>query len=227
LNTPYTETNKTAAEKMADIIKANGKRILFFSVAVIVIIIFIGIFDAMLSRRNEKALVLAEEIEEVYNQWTTSAEADRDTVSEKLIPLLSSAFEDYSGTYAAMRAYYTKGLISAEEEKWSESIEAFEEVSNKFPETYLAPVALFNAASIADQSGDTEKALSLYEAVIDDFNETSADIPEILFNIGRLNEELGNADKALESYKEIVDNYNSSNWTNIAKSRIISINTNS
>ena len=88
-------------------------------------------------------------------------------------------------------------------------------------------MALFNAASIADQSGDTEKALALYESIMDKFDEVSTDIPETLFNIGRLNEELGNADNAVVSYQKILDDYNSSSWTNIAKSRIISINANS
>ena len=223
----HSATEKTTAEKIADVIKANSKIIILLSVAVLVLLVLIGVYDTIATNRNEKALVHAESIEDVYKQWLSSAEADRDAVSEELTGLIDTALADYEGTYAAMRANFTKGLISAEEEKWEDSIESFQTVAAEFPDTYLAPVALFNAASIADQSGDTEKALAIYESVIESFSGISTDIPETLFNIARLNEELGNAEDALASYQKIVDEYNSSSWTNIAKSRIISIKANS
>ena len=223
----HSATEKTTAEKIADVIKANSKLLILLAAAVFVLLVLIGVYDTISSNRNEKALIHAENIEDVYRQWINSAEADRESVSEELQTLIDTALEKYDGTYAAMRANYTKGLISAEEEKWEDSILAFQKVAEEFPKTYLAPAALFNAASIADQSGDPEKALALYESVISTFSNVSTDVPETLFNIARLNEELGNADDALENYQRIIDEYSSSSWTNIAKSRIISIKANS
>ena len=223
----HSETGKTRAEKVAEILKANSKKLIALSVTLLLVLVLIGFYETISSKKAEKALLHAEQIEDVYKQWITSAEADQDTVSEELSALIAEALSDFDGSYAALRAYYTKGLLNAEEEKWDDSIAAFLAVTEQFPSSYLAPVALFNAASIADQSGDTEKALSLYESIIEKFSDSSTDIPETLFNIGRLNEELGNADNAVVSYQRILDDYNSSSWTNIAKSRIISINANS
>ncbi len=223
----HSGTEKTRAEKVAEIIKANSRKLIALSAALLLVLLLVGVFETVSSKRAEKALLHAEQIEDVYKQWITSAEADRGAVSEELTALITEAISDFDGSYAALRAYYTKGLLNAEEQKWDDSIASFLAVAEKYPSSYLAPVALFNAASIADQSGDTEKALSLYESIIENFSDISADIPETLFNIGRLNEELGNADNAVVSYQKILDDYNSSSWTNIAKSRIISINTNS
>ena len=221
------ESALTSAEKIATIIKNNSKKIVIGSIVVVLVLVLVGVFDFYTKGQNEKALLHAEKIEETYSKWLNSAEADKDAVVEELENIIEEGLDVFSGTYAELRASYTKGLYLAKQEKWDDSIAAFKSVSENFPENYIAPVALFNAASVADQSGDSEQALKLYESVIDKFISVSADIPEALFNIGRLNEELGNAEQALASYQRILDEYSSSNWTNIAKSRIISINTNS
>ena len=223
----HIESVKTPAEKIAEIIRTNSKKIILFSFLVILVLIFIAVMDIVSSKKEEKALLQAEKIEEAYTQWQNSADADKQNVSENLLTLIEESQNRFEGTYAALRATYTKGLYLAEMEKWDESMEAFLSVSREFSDSYLAPVALFNAASISDQAGDKEKALSLFESINTQYATVSADIPEVLFNIGRLNEELGKADKALENYQRIIDEYSSSSWTNIAKSRIISININS
>lgn len=221
------DSEKTTAEKIAEAIKANSKKIILLSVIAVLALVLVGVYDAIATQRNEKALMVAEDIEDLFTQWTESAEADKAAVSGELQELIVSTLTEYKGTYAALRANYTRGLLSASEENWDESITAFLAITEEFPESYVASVAMFNAASIADQSGDTEKALSLYESIVEKYADSSADVPETLFNIGRLNEELGKAENALESYQKIVDDYSSSSWTNIAKSRIISINANS
>lgn len=223
----HSDSEKTTAEKIGEAIKLNSKKIIVLSVLVVLALVLVGVYDSISTHRNEKALMVAEDIEDLFSQWNESAEADKTAVSKELQELITSTLSDYDGTYAALRANYTKGLLFASEENWEESIAAFLSISEDFPESYVASASLFNAASIADQSGDTEQALSLYESIVDNFTGFSADIPETLFNIGRLNEELGKADNAVESYQKIVDEYSSSSWTNIAKSRIISIKANS
>ncbi|MBI9098294.1 MAG: hypothetical protein JEY91_07435 [Spirochaetaceae bacterium] len=41
--------------------------------------------------------------------------------------------------------------------------------------------------------------------------------------MGRINETLDKKEAALESYEDLVTSYSSSNWTNLAKTRIISL----
>ncbi|OQY33683.1 MAG: hypothetical protein B6241_07190 [Spirochaetaceae bacterium 4572_59] len=223
----HSDSEKTTAEKIGELIKANSKKIIVLSVLVVLTLVLVGVYDSISTHRNDKALMVAEDIEDLFNQWNESAEADKAAVSTELQELIESTLADYDGTYAALRANYTKGLLFSSEEKWEESMAAFLAITEEFPESYIASTSLFNAASIADQSGDTEQALSFYESIVEKFTTSSADIPETLFNIGRLNEELGKADSAVKSYQKIIDEYSSSSWTNIAKSRIISINANS
>ncbi len=223
----HNEAVQTPAEKIATFIKANTKKIIIGSIGVVLILVLIAIFDVFSAGKEEKALLQAEKIEETYSKWVNTAEADKTAVSEELEQEIAIGLRDFKGTYAEIRAYFTNGLYLAEMEKWEDSMNAFLYVSENFSDTYLAPVALFNAASIAEQSGDSAKALELYGQLIELFDTVSPDVPETLFNIGRLNEELGNAENAIAAYQRIVDDYSSSNWTNIAKSRIISINTNS
>ncbi len=223
----HNETSLTRAEKIANILKNNSKKLIVAAIAVVAILVLIGLYDFYTKGQKEKALLHAETIEETYSKWINSAEADKESVAAELESVLEEGVSEFSGSYAELRALYTRGLYLAQAENWDESIEAFISVSEKFSDSYLAPVALFNAASIADQAGNSEQSLGLYKSVLDKFGSVSADIPETLFNIGRLNEEMGNAEDAIASYQRILDDYSSSNWTNIAKSRIIALNTNS
>ena len=222
----HNESSLTTAEKIANILKNNSKKLVIVAIALVLILVLVGLYDFYSKGQKEKALLHAEKIEDTYNKWLNSAEADKASVASELEEVLDEGIENFSDTYASLRALYTKGLYLAQTEQWDDAIEAFITVSKDFSESYLAPVALFNAASIAEQAGNSEQSLELYESVITRFESVSADIPEALFNIGRLNEEIGNADEALAAYQQILDNYSSSNWTNIAKSRIIALNTN-
>ena len=44
-----------------------------------------------------------------------------------------------------------------------------------------------------------------------------------MFAIGRLNEKLGLMASAAEAYRELVDAYPASSWTNLARTRIITL----
>ena len=210
---------------MAEYLKGHRKHLIFLSVAVLVLLAGIGGVEFFSSKKIEKATLLAEDIVDVYGQWVNSADADKASVREELDGLMENAIQDYSGSYAEMRAYYTKGLLLAGEEKWSDSADSFLAVADKFTDSYLASAALFNAASLKDQAGDVDAAMALFQRILDEFADVSSDIPEVLFNMGRLYEEKGNGAGAVESYEKIVSDYSSSSWTNIAKSRIIAINT--
>jgi len=217
------ELESSRTEKVAVIISKNRKYLIMAAVAFVVILGVIGALEYMSRMKADKSVMAAEIIEEKLMDYMTAADDDKGALKEELTGLIDSAKSDFSGLYANLRALNAEAQILADEKDWDKAAEAFTAIADKFPKSYIAPVALLNASAMKEESGDQASALMLLERVVNDYKEISPDIPEALFNMGRLNEGLGDNDKAQEYYNRIGEEYSSSSWNNLAKSRIIAI----
>jgi predicted negative regulator of RcsB-dependent stress response len=217
------ETEMTGAEKTAILLKDNKKYFVMAGIAFMLVLAAIGVVEYMGSQKEEKSILMAEDIDSGLQDFMSAAEDDKAAEKEDLMVLIEKAKSDYSGLYAEMRALNTEALIFADEEKWSDAAAGFTAVADNFADSYLAPVALINASAMKEEEGDNSAASALLERVMAEYKDVSADIPEVLFNLGRLSESMSETQKALEYYDMINNDYSSSSWTNLAKSRIIAL----
>ena len=199
-----------------------SKIMIIISVLILIAIISIAVSGTFKSGKNEESALAIEKIQTEYSNLLDEKGADiTDEEISSIIASLDSVIEKYPSYYAEQRAVFMKGNIYFSRENFEKSAEAFKLYADTYPDTYLAPIALFNTGVCSEELGKSEDALKIYETVKEKYSDSYPDIPGILFSIGRLNEAAGNYEKASESYTEIVDNYRNSGWTNFARDRII------
>ncbi|MFA6507890.1 MAG: tetratricopeptide repeat protein, partial [Treponemataceae bacterium] len=125
--------------------------------------------------------------------------------------------------YAAARALSITASVYADKKEWAEAEKNWLEAAQVDPKSYLAPIALYNAAAAAEERGDNKKALELYNRCAGEFKDSFPLAPRALFATGRINEDLKDFTTANAAYKKIIEQWPNDSWTKLAHSRIISI----
>jgi tetratricopeptide (TPR) repeat protein len=216
----------TLSEGINSFIQKNRKGILVgFGAIVVVLAGFIGglaIKDAV----QNKAISRVEEFNSRYEElrWDIG-EGTKAVEVDALLDDVSTFAKKTSG-YAGGRAWAIIAGIRGDKKEWSEAEQAWSSAAKAASNTYLAPVALFNAAAAAEEQGNTERAIDLYTSCL-----ARADLfpsaPRAQFSIGRLRESQSNRDAALEAYRTLVSKWPGEPiWTNLAQNRIIALQLN-
>lgn len=206
--------------------------LLVVGVVLIVAIVVSVVAAQVLDARNQSAAREAEELTQDFDDWV-AALPSRTGAGEREIgdELLATADElrersteiasEYRGTYGAQRALKVLGDLEWEVGSFEAARSAWVSLADSFDESYLAPIALMNAAAAAEQMGEAADAAALYLRVTESQAVGNAETPRAIFNLGRLAEEAGDAARALEWYNRLVDEQPASTWTNLARNRII------
>ncbi len=214
-----TEPELTFKEKIILYLNSHWKAASILLGVLVLAMAGILILDLSGRKKEEASAMAAEDIQKAFDEWKKAEPEDR--ADEELNTLINRALSDYPHNFAAQRALFTRGLMALEKDEWNGASASFNELAEKWPESYLAPVSLANAAGAFEQAGNMEQALASWQKLADNYSGTSANVPEALFNIARLNEKAGNNDAALEGYKNLESLFPSSRWTDLAKTRIL------
>ena len=145
--------------------------------------------------------------------------------AEKIDILLADieTFASKSSGYAGGRAYWLMGRIYTTMKDWEKAENAWASSAKKAENTYLVPLAWFNAGVSAEQHGDYVSAIEHYSNSLlaqDGF----PDDHRAWFSMGRLLEAVGDYEGAIEVYNNFIDlsKYDTP-WINLAHSRIIAL----
>jgi len=122
------------------------------------------------------------------------------------------------------RALSIAATIHADLKEWTEAEKAWTASVEAAPTSYLAPVSLYNAATIAEDRGDLKSALALYTRCIEEYSNDYPLTARAYFSIGRISEQENDIQGATVAYKKIVESWPNEGWTKLANSRILSIN---
>jgi len=123
--------------------------------------------------------------------------------------------------YGLSKAWFLRGTYEAAQKRWAEAAKAYRAVFEKDPSSYLAPVALVNAGVSLEENGDTAGALAAYADFEKAFSSYPVLAPQVLFTEGRLLEQQGKKNDAVTAYKKLPAQYPESDWTKLARDRII------
>ena len=215
------EDNRRIGERLNDMLSRRWKQAIALFVTVIAIMAGILVLDSYLKNQKIASAELTEDIQDAFSEWVDQEPEER--VDDELDSLIEKAFVEYPKGFASQRALFTRAQMEYEKENWSKAAESFTEFASKWEESYLAPSSLFNAASAYEESGSIEEAENALTRLVERYGDMSPQTSEALFSLGRLAESQNNIEEALEKYRELVSRFPDSRWHNLAKSRILYI----
>ena len=200
---------------------------MYLIVVLIVIVAGVVTFTIVSEVRKNRISTSTQKIEQLqdnYEQWLTKEdEGEKAELEEAILTDADAIIENYPTLYAAQRAYFVKATFFFEQQEYSKAVTNFIELVSKFPDSYLAPISLVNAAVAFEENGEIQKAIEQYEKLVNSYKETFPGTPEALFSLGRLYEKAEEFTSAFEAYSDIEDTFPSSNWTKLARNRIIKL----
>ncbi|MCL2441948.1 MAG: tetratricopeptide repeat protein [Treponema sp.] len=213
-------------DRISDFVQRNRKAIaVLFG---LLIVLFIGLIAYLIisDNLNKKAIAEVEELVSRYENLDLFSTDDYFTEDTEELLVDLETFANSKKGYPGSKAWFVIGQIYSGREDWVKAEESWSTSARVGEKTYLGPISLFNAASAAQEQGKYEQAIIyLKESVEHKFEFPSA--PHAQFSIGRLYEQLGNSSEAIEAYRLVLSKWpDITVWNNLARSRIISIESN-
>lgn len=217
--------DKTFKTVLATFLSSNRRTLLVIAVIIVVLVIGGGIYTLVHQNRVENSAVAAEQVQTLYADWQAAEGEERDEIAQELVSASEDAIDNFSGMYAAARSHLVLGRLAYDQKNFEDAVEHFITLADSQPTSYLAPISLMHAATAHEEAGEYENAIAAYQRVRENYVDTFPEVPHALFSIGRLYEKVENKDAALQAYNEVIDDFSSSNWTNLARDRIIYLET--
>ena len=176
-----------------------------------------------ISKVNSAAMTkVIEELDAAYES-TKTAKTDQEKLdSQKIFEENFAKIEkSFPGSYAAQRGNFYQGNLKYESKDFGSAEAAFSKAALEMETSYLAPIALMNAAIAAEENANLAKAVEYLTTLSKKYSKNSPLAIRALFNLGRIAEIQKNWTSAKEAYQKLLDSYGSSSWTKLARDRII------
>jgi TolA-binding protein len=202
----------------------NRYRMVFLGLGVAILVIIAGILIAteVQKSRVEAGSLAQEALEKDFSAWRGEKdETKKADLEKKLLDSARTIIAAYGGTFAEQRSYDLEASVAYEKKEFDKAAERWNSLADRYPRSYLAPIALSNAAAAWEEKGDRAKARASLERVLKSYETDYADIPRVLFSLARLQEQENQPEKAAEFYNQLLDRFASSSWTKLARDRII------
>lgn len=214
----------TIKQKLSLLIHKNSKILLGLLTIIVVSVVGLLIYNSIQIKNLEKYTREIEIIQDSYSELTIiTDEIEKEEAVDKILLQIETLISNSPKNYALQRALFIKGNLYFQNQDWDKAAEAFSLVASDFQNSYLAPISLINKAIVLEESNKIDEAIETYQSVIKKYSSVSPDIPNSYFSLGRLYEQKQDTDAALVEYNNLVDSFPGSNWTNLARSRIIYI----
>jgi len=212
--------NQNVTDKINDFVKNHRKAI--FTVIGVIIVLFVGLiaFLSISDSINKKAITALDELYGKYDDLSLNNEEDYNTPEVEALLAEIKTFAEKTNGFAGSKAWAIIGQIYSGRKDWANAEEAWLSSAKKGNKTYLAPIALFNAAAASEEQGNPEKAIELLEQCVAHKFEFPA-AARAQFSIGRLYETLGNNTAAADAYRAVISKWPQMPvWQNLARSRL-------
>jgi TolA-binding protein len=222
----HDENNLTPSAKLAALIQKNRNIILLVAAVLLIALIIIGVTSYVQEQKARKGALAVESLQEIYAEWQNETDEDKKTILEdELTETISDTIASFKGTMAEQRGHLMAGSIAFEKTDWEKALSSFQTIAKRFPKSYLAPVALMNQGAVYEEMGKNREALEVYQAITDSYTGITPEVPHAHFSIARLYELTGQDESAIEAYRELSESFPESDWTKLARDRIIYLET--
>lgn len=167
----------------------------------------------------------AERLQEQYETWQAEPEGTRKSnLGDGLLQDVEQILRQFPRRYAAQRALYVRAQYRFESQQWEEAAADWQEVAARWPDSYLAPLSIFNAAVAQEEAGQPEAAAAYLQRLVEEWG-GSLLVPRALFSIARLAEQRGDHAAAAAGYDRLTDAHGGSRWAAAARNRLIALET--
>ena len=215
-------TEEKIINKVSEVVVSKKRLIIIIAAAVVAVALAVVIVTASVSSAYEKKMIAIADLEARYNTLAENEEHDSDEYVTEF-NALTSELDAYvkDSKYASVKALYLKGLVYADAEKWAEGYDDFKQAYELNPTIYLAPVCLLNAGVCAEEKGDADAALEMYNKV-SECSTVSGIAAKAMFSAGRIYMDKGNTALAKATFQSVIDNYYNSEYAALAEN-IVSV----
>lgn len=184
---------------------------------------FYFVWTEVNKKRAADSIVAAESVQKLYGQWESESAAEaKASLDTQLLAALDKIIRDYPRQYGAERGLLLRAEYYYQKKDWEKSAADYQELAKRFPESYMASMALFDAGVCLEQLGKTDEALALYQKVADQYKDTFV-APRALFDAGRISEQKSSFNQAKTYYDRLTTDFPQSEWTVLAKNRVIEL----
>ena len=200
-------------------------RIILLAVLIAAAAFLVGyfIYNEIAKKLTADSTVLAESAQDLYNKWQAESDTARKGALEKqLMDQLNVLTGRYARQYGGQRALFIRADLYYQEKSWDNAGKDYQTLAAHFPESYLAPISLFNAGACREEKGDVDGALKLYTKVSQDYQDSPV-APRAMFDAARLDEQKNAFDDAQKMYNQVDSLYPTSAWDKLAKNRLIEL----
>lgn len=207
-------------ERLNDFMHANRTLFLVVGIAILVIVAGLGVYSIVSADLVTKSTIALEKLEKQFESWETVPEADKAVKGAEIVAEADAVLAKYGRRYAAARASVIKAEILSGVNDAAGAEKAYAAAASDYPKSHIAPVALANAAAIAEDRGDTDAALAYLEKAVAGYPDAPG-AGRAMLSIGRIYETTKQYEKAMETYSRLLATGTESDWTKIAHDRII------
>lgn len=199
----------------------NNRKILIAIIAIIVLVaVSLCVAFAVSESGIKKGLAAVDAIE--FSFVKDSDGLDEAAATERRETALKElAAYTTKENVVGVRANMLSADISFQKEDYSAAAAFYLAAADCGEDSYTAPLCFFNAAVSYEQAGNNKDAVKYYEKASEykDFLRRT----HAIFSAGRVSESLQDFEGAKKFYSTLEEKYPSDSWTDIAKTRLISL----
>ena len=174
---------------------------------------------------EESSALRAEQLQDLFRTWNADPEGVRKTnLGKELLDEVELLLRQFPRRYAAQRALYVRAEYWFALQQWQDAAGDWQELAARWPASYLAPLAMFNAAVAMEEAGEPQTAQEHLERLVADWD-GSVLVPRALFSIGRMAEQRGDYPAAQAAYDRVTDEHGGSSWATAVRNRLIALET--
>ena len=174
---------------------------------------------------EESSALRAEQLQELFETWNGAPDGTRKTnLGNDLVEETELLIRQFPRRYAAQRALYVRAEYWFALGQWQDAAGDWQELAERWPESYLAPLSVFNAAVALEEAGQVEEARQRLERLVADWADNLL-VPRALFSLGRMAEQRADYQAASEAYARVTDDHGGSSWATAVRNRLIALET--
>jgi len=196
-----------------------------FVVIVGVLVVAFAVLIIVTNVSERKSRVAYEKIETLVKDWEAAKAAPEQTgltaKEDDILAQLLAVGKAGKSSFAGARAFMSAGEIYFSRKDWKNAQEQYLAAAKADARAYTAGNCLYNAAVCADEQGNSDEAVALFNRAI--ALESFPLKPRAYFNIGRIEEQRAHAEAAIAAYEKMAEQFPDDEWTMLAKSRIIAL----
>ena len=174
---------------------------------------------------EESSALRAEQLQDLFRTWNVEPDGVRKTnLGKELLDEVELLLRQFPRRYAAQRALYVRAEYWFALQQWQNAAADWRDLAARWPASYLAPLAIFNAAVAMEEAGEPQTAQEHLERLVADWD-GSILVPRALFSIGRMAEQRRDYPAAQAAYDRVTDAHGGSSWATAVRNRLIALET--